>query len=162
MIAKAYRTPNGAPVFNNAAQVWNHDFFWRSMKPIGVAARSPCWPAWSITTSVRHDDFEQAFIKRAMDHFGSGYVWLITKGDELRIATTENAVNPMVLGAHALLTCDLWEHAHYLDHQNDRETYVRGFLAKLANWQFAHDRFVDRKRPLLTPKQREEHPTTHH
>jgi Fe-Mn family superoxide dismutase len=160
VIAKAYRTPNGAPVFNNAAQVWNHDFFWRSMRPSGGGR-----PLTVLAAQIEHDfgsyeDFEQAFVKRAVEHFGSGYVWLVVKGEELRIATTENGVNPMVLGAHALLTCDLWEHAYYLDHQNSREAFVKGFLQNLANWQFAHERFTDRKKPLL-PRRGEERVPLH-
>jgi superoxide dismutase, Fe-Mn family len=162
-IAKAYRMPNGAALFNNAAQTWNHDFFWRSMKPQGGGR-----PLTVLAAQIDHDfgsydDFEAAFVKKALDHFGSGYVWLVARGDELKITTTENAVNPMVLGAHALIACDLWEHAYYLDYQNGREAFVKAYLKSLANWQFAYERFVNRKKRLTVPAQIGERPgVTHH
>ena len=154
IIAKSYRTRGGAAVFNTAAQVWNHDFFWRSMAPSGGGR-----PLTVLAAQVEHDfgsyeDFEAEFVKHAVGHFGSGYVWLVVDGGELKITTTENALNPLVLDEHALIGCDLWEHAYYLDYQKGREGFVKGFLSRLANWQFAHERFTKRKKPLLTQRQR--------
>ena len=124
-------------VFNNAAQAWNHAFFWKSMKPGGGGL-----PAGRLMDLIgksfgSFDKFKDAFLTAAVSQFGSGWVWLIQEGDVLKIVKTSNADTPMTRGQTALLTCDLWEHAYYLDYQNRRKDFVEAFLDHLANWEFA-------------------------
>ena len=126
-----------AAVFNNAAQAWNHAFFWRSMKPGGGGL-----PAVRLMDLIRKsfagfDEFKSAFLTAAVAQFGSGWVWLVQEGDALKIITTSNADTPMAHGQTALVTCDVWEHAYYLDYQNRRRDFVQAFLDHLANWEFA-------------------------
>jgi superoxide dismutase, Fe-Mn family len=125
-------------IFNNAAQVWNHNFFWHSMKPGGGGA-----PTGDIADLIdrdfgSHDEFVAMFTEAATAHFGSGWAWLVMDDDKLAIMTTENADMPMLHDATALLTCDLWEHAYYLDHQNRRPDFIKAYLENLINWDFAN------------------------
>jgi superoxide dismutase, Fe-Mn family len=125
-------------IFNNAAQSWNHDFFWRSMKPGGGGP-----PMGDLKILIEHDigepkAFRDAFIKAATKHFGSGWVWLIVTQGVVGIVTTHDADLPPVHGRTPLLCCDLWEHAYYLDYQNRRADFVEAFLDHLANWDFAN------------------------
>jgi Fe-Mn family superoxide dismutase len=137
IIAQTWGDPTRLAIFNNAAQIWNHDFLWRSMSPTG-GKRSFGLLSQRIETDFgSYEKFEKKFVETAVAHFGSGWVWLVVDGDVLRVISTVNAVTPSVLGLHPLLTCDVWEHAYYLDYQNVREAYVRAFLNKLANWEFA-------------------------
>src|SRR6267154_2151228 len=126
-----------AGVFNNAAQVWNHTFFWNSMKPNGGAA-----PAGDLAQGVTRDfggldKFKELFKQAAVGQFGSGWAWLVADKGELKIVKTPNAVTPLTSGQVPLLTCDVWEHAYYLDYQNRRPDFVQTFLDKLASWDFA-------------------------
>lgn len=126
-----------AAVFNNAAQVWNHSFFWQSMKPGGGGQ-----PAGKLMERIKasfgsYEAFKTAFVAAAGGQFGSGWAWLIQEGDGLKIVTTANADTPLAHGQTALLTCDVWEHAYYLDYQNRRTDFVAIFLDHLANWDFA-------------------------
>ena len=125
-------------IFNNAAQSWNHDFFWNSMDPKGGGA-----PTGNVKALVERDignaqAFAKAFGEAGAGHFGSGWIWLILNVDKVEIITTHDADLPMVHGHTALLTCDLWEHAYYLDHQNRRPEYIEAFLDNLVNWDFAN------------------------
>ena len=124
-------------IFNNAAQVWNHTFFWNSMKPGGGG--KPVGPLLDrIEQSFGdYEVFKKAFIEAAMAQFGSGWVWLVQEGDVLKITKTPNADTPVAHDQTALLTCDVWEHAYYLDYQNRRKDFVEAFLDHLANWDFA-------------------------
>ncbi len=126
-----------AGVFNNAAQVWNHTFFWSSMKPSGGGA-----PAGDLAQGITRDfggldKFKELFKAAAVGQFGSGWAWLVADKGELKIVKTPNAVTPLTSGQVPLLTCDVWEHAYYLDYQNRRPDFVQTFLDKLANWDFA-------------------------
>jgi len=126
-----------AAVFNNAAQAWNHAFFWKSMKSGGGGL-----PDGRIMDRIKKsfgsfDKFKTAFLTAAVTQFGSGWVWLVEDGETLKIVTTSNADTPMAHGQTALLTCDVWEHAYYLDFQNRRNDFVQIFLDHLANWEFA-------------------------
>jgi Fe-Mn family superoxide dismutase len=128
---------NEDKVFNNAAQAWNHSFFWECMKPGGGGE-----PGGEILERLRkafgdYNGFREAFLDAATGHFGSGWAWLALKDGKLAITTTPNAENPLVDGATCLLTCDVWEHAYYLDYQNRREDFVRAFLDHLVNWEYA-------------------------
>lgn len=135
IIAKA-RQSGDVKVFNNAAQAWNHAFFWNSMSPNGGT------PDGQIKQHVEAafkdvEQFKKAFREAASGIFGSGWVWLVLDGDRLRIISTENAETPAGTRLVPLLTLDVWEHAYYLDHQNERGRFVDTFLENLVNWNFA-------------------------
>ena len=124
-------------LFNNAAQVWNHTFFWNSMRPSGGGA-----PRGRIAEQIEasfggYDAFKTAFAEAAKTQFGSGWAWLVEDGGKLGVVQTANADTPLAHGQRALLTIDVWEHAYYLDYQNRRPDYVAAFLDKLVNWEFA-------------------------
>lgn len=124
-------------VFNNAAQVWNHSFFWQSMNAKGGGQ-----PAGRLLEQIEvsfgsFEAFKTAFVNAAGAQFGSGWVWLVQEGETLKVVKTANADTPLVHGQTALLTCDVWEHAYYLDYQNRRTDFVIAFLDHLANWDFA-------------------------
>ena len=126
-----------AAVFNNAAQAWNHTFFWKSMKRGGGGLPNGQLLD-RIQKSFSHvEEFKKAFLDAALAQFGSGWVWLVQEGDALKVVKTSNADTPMAHQQTAILTCDVWEHAYYLDYQNRRKDYVQDFLDHLANWEFA-------------------------
>ena len=124
-------------VFNNAAQVWNHDFYWNSLSPGGRK------PSKDLARSIEAgfgscSGFLEQFAKAGVSQFGSGWVWLVEKDGALEIVSTSDAENPMSTGqGKALLTLDVWEHAYYLDHQNRRQDYLAKALEKLLHWDFA-------------------------
>lgn len=124
-------------VFNNAAQVWNHTFFWNSMSPNGGGKPSGKLADMIDASFGSFDAFAEAFKNAGVGQFGSGWAWLVVDGDALKIVTTANAETPITDGLKPLLTCDVWEHAYYLDYQNDRPGFLSIFLDKLANWDFA-------------------------
>jgi superoxide dismutase, Fe-Mn family len=137
IIKAAAADPAKKGLFNNAAQVWNHTFLWHSMKPNGGGK-----PAGELATLIdrdfgSYDAFAEKFTAAAVGQFGSGWAWLVLEAGKLAIFTTANADTPLVHGKKALLTVDVWEHAYYLDFQNRRPDYVKTFLDKLANWDFA-------------------------
>jgi Fe-Mn family superoxide dismutase len=131
------RTSEG-PVFNNAAQIWNHTFYWHSLKPNGGGQ-----PAGDLADAIKRDfgsfeKFSEAFTAAATTQFGSGWAWLVLGADKkLAVTKTPNADLPMKHGEKALLTIDVWEHAYYIDYRNARPKYIETFLGKLANWDFA-------------------------
>lgn len=125
-----------AGIFNNAAQVWNHSFFWQCMKPGGGGQ-----PAGALAEKINadfgsFDKFVEAFKTAATTQFGSGWAWLVLDGSTLKVTKTLNAENPLTTGVTPLLTLDVWEHAYYLDFQNARPGYIDNFLNKLVNWDF--------------------------
>lgn len=128
-------------VFNNAAQAWNHEFYWNCMTP-----KSSKEPSGALAKAIAQyfgsfDKFKDLFINAANTHFGSGWAWLVknAKG-ELEVHSTENAGNPLTTGKKPLLTCDVWEHAYYIDTRNDRPKYVNNFW-ELVNWDFVIKNF---------------------
>jgi Fe-Mn family superoxide dismutase len=129
-------------VFNNAAQVWNHTFYWHSMSPQGGGK-----PKGALAERINkdfgsYDEFTKLFKQAGVSQFGSGWAWLVLNKDgQLEIMKTANADLPMVHGKKALITCDVWEHAYYLDYQNRRPDYVEIFLNHLINWDFAEKNF---------------------
>lgn len=127
-----------AGVFNNAAQVWNHTFFWNSMKPNGGGKPTGAIAAAIDKSFGSLDAFKDEFKKAAVGQFGSGWAWLVSEKGALKITKTANADLPMVHGQTAILTCDVWEHAYYLDFQNRRPDFVQSFLDNLVNWDFAN------------------------
>ncbi|MCB0222010.1 MAG: superoxide dismutase [Chrysiogenetes bacterium] len=127
-----------AGIFNNAAQVWNHTFFWNSMKPKGGGK-----PSGKIAEAIdksfgSYDKFVEEFSAAAATQFGSGWAWLVKDGDKLAIVKTANAGNPMTDGKTPILTLDVWEHAYYLDYQNRRPDFIKTYLESLVNWDFAN------------------------
>ncbi len=125
------------PVFNNAAQAWNHAFYWNSMRPKGGGPPSGRIAKRIEASFGSYDAFKEQFKKAAGGQFGSGWAWLVAEGEKLAILTTPNADLPLAQGKKALLTCDVWEHAYYLDYQNRRPDYVTAFLENLVDWEFA-------------------------
>ena len=123
-------------VFNNAAQVWNHTFFWNCMTPNGGGAPTGTL-AEKITAAFGSlEAFKEQFKQAAVTQFGSGWAWLVVDGEALKIVKTPNAETPLVHGQTPLLTVDVWEHAYYLDYQNRRPDFVQTFLDHLVNWDF--------------------------
>jgi superoxide dismutase, Fe-Mn family len=125
-------------VFNNSAQVWNHTFFWNCLKPNGGGA-----PTGKAADAINakwgsFDAFKEAFSKSAVGNFGSGWTWLVKKADgSVDIVNTSNAATPLTTADKALLTCDVWEHAYYIDYRNARPKFVEGFW-NLVNWDFVN------------------------
>jgi len=137
-IAKASAESN-AGAFNNAAQVWNHSFYWNSMSPNGGGA-----PTGDVASQIdrdfgSYDAFKTAFAQAGATQFGSGWAWLVAANGKLEVRKTPNAETPLTeAGVTPLLTMDVWEHAYYLDFQNKRPDYMATFLDKLVNWEFAN------------------------
>ena len=133
---------SSGPIFNNAAQVWNHTFFWSCLKPAGggepqgalAAAINAKWGSYAA--------FKEAFTKSAVGNFGSGWTWLVKKADgSVDIVNTSNAATPLTTADKPLLTIDVWEHAYYVDYRNARPKFVETFLNSLVNWSFAEANF---------------------
>ena len=125
-----------AGVFNNAAQVWNHSFYWQCMKPGGGGQ-----PTGALADKINADfgsyeAFVEQFKTAGATQFGSGWAWLVLDGGTLKVTKTGNADLPLAHGQKALLTMDVWEHAYYLDYQNRRPDYITTFIDKLVNWDF--------------------------
>ena len=123
-------------LFNNAAQAWNHSFYWKCMKPGGGGT-----PAGDLAAKIdadfgSFDKFVEAFKSAGATQFSSGWAWLVLDGGTLKVTKTLNAENPLTCGQTPLLTMDVWEHAYYLDYQNRRPDYIGDFLGKLVNWDF--------------------------
>ena len=131
-----------AGVFNNAAQVWNHTFYWNSLKPDGGGK-----PTGAIAAAIDkdlggYDKFKADLSAAAVTQFGSGWAWLVSEAGTLKIVKTGNAEVPLTKGQKPLLTIDVWEHAYYLDYQNLRAKYVETLIDKLLNWDFANQNFA--------------------
>jgi len=144
MIVRARKNAD-IDILNNASQVWNHTFLWASMAPSGTTK-----PNGKIKEMIEEafgglDRFKQLFRKTALSHFGSGWIWLVQDGAALRILTTGNADSPIGTHMTPLLTLDVWEHAYYLDYQNNRAAYADAFLDKLINWKFAAANLIGSK-----------------
>ncbi|MBP0049604.1 superoxide dismutase [Fe] [Marinobacterium sp. AK62] len=128
-------------IFNNAAQVWNHTFYWHCLSPNGGGA-----PTGAIADAIAakwgsFEKFQEAFNDKAVNNFGSSWTWLVKNADgTLDIVNTSNAGTPMTEGQTALLTVDLWEHAYYIDYRNVRPDYLKGFWA-LVNWDFVNENY---------------------
>jgi Fe-Mn family superoxide dismutase len=142
-LVEIIRSSSGG-VFNNAAQVQNHSFFWRSLKPNGGGA-----PDGEIGDLLSRDfggweKFRQGFINAGMGRFGSGWVWLVLDDGVLKILDTPNAETPLTTPSKPLLTADVWEHAYYIDYRNSRQAFLEAFCDKLINWDFAKANLASR------------------
>lgn len=134
------KAPTG-PIFNNAGQIWNHNFYWQSMTP----EKNKNKPQGTLAAAIDKtfgslEKFKEAFNKAAVAQFGSGWAWLVKEGQNLAIQTTSNAMTPLRDGKTCLLTCDVWEHAYYIDYRNARPKYLEKFW-ELVNWDFASKNF---------------------
>jgi len=128
-----------AAIFNNAAQAWNHTFYWRSLRPNGGGEPPRLLKRLMESSFGTVESCKDQLMRAAVEQFGSGWAWLVQEGDRLRIMTTENAGTPQAKGPRPLLAIDVWEHAYYLDYQNRRADYVKAVLERLVNWQFASE-----------------------
>ena len=138
IIKKVAGDASKAGIFNNAAQVWNHTFYWKCMKPNGGGT-----PTGAIAQKINADfgsyeKFVEEFKTAGATQFGSGWAWLVLNGDRLQVTKTPNAENPLVQGMKPVLVVDVWEHAYYLDYQNRRPDYLTTFVDKLINWDFVN------------------------
>ncbi|MFN7039047.1 MAG: superoxide dismutase [Alphaproteobacteria bacterium] len=139
------KDPSKAGIFNNTAQIWNHTFYWHSMKPNGGGE-----PKGELANKINEDfgsfeKFKDDFKAAGATQFGSGWAWLVLENGKLKVTKTANADLPLVHNQIALLTCDVWEHAYYLDFQNRRPDYLSIFFEKLANWDFAEENYQNSK-----------------
>jgi superoxide dismutase, Fe-Mn family len=142
IIKATFDDASKAGIFNNAAQVWNHTFFWKSMKPNGGGT-----PTGALATQIDAsfgslDKFKEEFKAAATTQFGSGWAWLVKDGNSLKITKTGNAENPIAHGQTPILTLDVWEHAYYIDFQNRRPDFISTYLENLVNWDFAAANFA--------------------
>jgi Fe-Mn family superoxide dismutase len=138
IVKKTAGDPSKVGVFNNAAQVWNHSFYWKCMKPGGGGA-----PGGAVAQKIAADfgsfeKFVEEFKNAGATQFGSGWAWLVLNGSKLQVTKTPNAGNPLTEGMKPLLVADVWEHAYYLDYQNRRPDYLTVFVEKLINWEFVN------------------------
>jgi len=137
IVQESSKDPSKAGIFNNAGQVWNHNFFWNSLKAGGGGT-----PTGDLADKITadfgsFDEFKAEFKTAATTQFGSGWAWLVLDNGTLKVTKTANADTPLAHGQIPLLTLDVWEHAYYLDFQNRRPDYIANFLDNLANWDFA-------------------------
>lgn len=128
-------------LFNNAAQVWNHTFYWNSLSPNGGGEPKGDIAGAIVESFGSYDEFKEQFSKSAITNFGSGWTWLVKEGDKLAILNTDDADSALAHGKEALLTIDVWEHAYYIDYRNARPKYVEAYW-NLVNWNFANRNIV--------------------
>jgi Fe-Mn family superoxide dismutase len=126
-----------ASTFNNAAQSWNHDFYWKSLAPGGGGKPEGEMARRLDAAFGSYENFKKELTSAAMSQFGSGWAWLVVEEDRLKVVNTSNAETPIIHGQVPLLTIDVWEHAYYLDYQNLRSDYVKNVIEHLINWKFA-------------------------
>jgi len=146
VIQISFKDPSKAGIFNNAAQVWNHDFYWESLAPNGGGTPPEPMLKRLESTFGSFDNFRDKFVEASVNQFGSGWAWLVVRNGKLEITTTHDADNPLTHGDKPLWTCDVWEHAYYLDYQHERARFVKTVIEKLANWQFVGKQLADAER----------------
>ncbi|BDA77097.1 superoxide dismutase [Leptospira kobayashii] len=127
-------------IFNNAAQIWNHTFYWHSLSPKGGGPATGAVGDAINKAFGSFDAFKEKFTQSAVTNFGSGWTWLVKKGDSVEIVNTSNAGSPLKDGIQSLITVDVWEHAYYIDFRNARPKYLEAFW-NLVNWEFANQNF---------------------
>ena len=137
LIKAASGRADQAAIFNNAAQIWNHSFYWRSLTPKGGKEPPAALKKMMESSFGGVDQCKKKLAEAAIGQFGSGWAWLVEEGGKLKVIKTPDARTPLTDGPKPLLTIDVWEHAYYLDYQNRRSDHVTALIGKLANWQFA-------------------------
>ncbi len=140
-VVKAAAPGSNRKLFNNAAQAWNHGFFWECMAPQGSQ------PSGELTSAIEKafgglDGLKTRFVDEGVNHFASGWAWIVAKGDGLEVVSTHDAGTPVAEGTTPLLVCDVWEHAYYLDHKQDRKGFLEQWFDKLVNWQFVEQQYA--------------------
>ncbi len=142
IIKKSFNQSNLKLVFNNAAQVFNHNFYWNSLNP---EKKDPSGFLWSeIEKNFNSlDSFKEDLKKKALAQFGSGWVWVVLEGEKMRIITTSNANNPLTQNQIPLICLDVWEHAYYIDYRNKRGDYLNNLIENLINWDFFESNLKD-------------------
>ena len=144
-IVKSAKQSANQKLFNNAAQSWNHDFFWHSLTPKSAAPTGKL-ADWINRDLGGFDKLKEAFKAEALGHFAAGWAWLVVKDGKLAVTSYHDADTPLAhAGVTPLLTCDVWEHAYYLDYQNARAGFLDSFLANIANWKFAEENLAKAK-----------------
>ena len=144
-LEEVVKTAPAGPIFNNAAQIWNHDFYFQGFKPANSGGGGK--PTGALAAAIdkqfgSFEEFQKAFDAKAAGTFGSGWAWLCKKSDgSLSLESTSNAATPLTQGIKPLLTCDVWEHAYYIDYRNSRPNYLKGFWA-IVNWDFVAANFA--------------------
>jgi len=133
-------------IFNNSGQVWNHDFYWRSLSPKQTK------PSGALKAAIEEFGGQKKLIeelaKAGKEQFGSGWAWIVSQNGRLAVQKTGNAFDPMAKGINCLLTVDVWEHAYYLDYRNERPKYLEAVLDKLLNWEFAAENLAQEAHPV--------------
>lgn len=142
LVVAAAKAPDGRAIFNNAAQHWNHTLFWNSMAPGGGGAMPSQLERRIVESFGSVEGFKRDFVAAGVGQFGSGWVWLVEDGPRLAIMASANADNPLTQAKPALLVCDVWEHAYYIDHRNARQAFLQAFVDHLANWEAASRRLT--------------------
>ena len=143
IIAATAGKSGSAAIFNNAAQTWNHTFYWQCMKAKGGGKPQGALASRIDAAFGNYDAFKKAFAESGVTQFGSGWAWLVVESDALKVVKTANAEVPFTKGQTPLLAIDVWEHAYYLDYQNRRVDHVNAVIDKLLNWQFAADNLAN-------------------
>lgn len=138
IIKKTGKDESKVSIFNNAAQVFNHSFYWQCMKKNGGGKPNGAIADQINASFGSYEKFVEEFKNAAVGQFGSGWAWLVSDGKKLQVVKTANANNPLTMGLKPLLVIDIWEHAYYLDYQNRRADYVAAFIEKLINWDFVN------------------------
>lgn len=138
IIKKTFKNPAQAGIFNNAAQVWNHSFYWQCLKPGGGGPPKGAVAAMIDAAWGGYSKFVEELKAAGATQFGSGWAWLVIENNRLKITKTPNAETPIAAGLKPLLTIDVWEHAYYLDYQNRRPDYLAAVIDKLINWDFVN------------------------
>ena len=136
IILKSSQDKNMAGLFNNASQHWNHNLFWKCMKPNGGGNIPPRLEKRLISDFGSVENFKNEFKNAGVSQFGSGWCWLSVKNDKLVVTKTANAANPLIDDMRPILGCDVWEHSYYIDYRNRRPEYLEKFVENLINWEF--------------------------
>ena len=136
IILKSSQDKNMAALFNNASQHWNHNLFWKCMKPKGGGNIPPRLEKRLIADFGSVENFKNEFKNAGVSQFGSGWCWLSVKNDKLVVTKTANAANPLIDNMRPILGCDVWEHSYYIDYRNRRPEYLEKFMENLVNWEF--------------------------
>jgi len=144
IVSASYGKQDKVAIFNNAAQAWNHDFYWRSLRPGGGGEPPAAFGKILKASFGSVDACRKELAEAATNRFASGWAWLVLVDGKVKVVTTANADNPMTQGMKPLVTIDVWEHAYYLDYQNRRADHVKAVIEKLLNWEFAASNLAGR------------------